>query len=243
MNLDYAQTMTLADAVIQGTDDLWKTQIFFAPSFPFMMDIGLKTKQRTNIFSSAQNCSGKKNGAFTGEVSASMLKSIGTDAVIVGHSERRLYFNETNQQIAEKINCALENELLPIICYGESKEQRDAGAQFEIIETQIKNSLFHLSDSQMSKVIIAYEPVWAIGTGVNATPLEVEEIHLFIRTLIKDKFGKEVSEKTRILYGGSMNSKNSADIFSCGNVDGGLVGGASLKADEFISIIKTLEGL
>jgi triosephosphate isomerase len=191
----------------------------------------------------AQNCSDKNSGAYTGEVAASMLASIGVDYVIIGHSERRNIFHESNAMLAEKIKRTLENSLLPLYCCGESHDQRKAGSQMEVVREQIETSLFLLHKNQLAECMIAYEPVWAIGTGVNATPAQAQEMHAFIRQLIEKKFGKQAAENISILYGGSITSRNAHDLFSCPDVDGGLVGGASLNAEEFIQIIQAMEKL
>ena len=187
---------------------------------------------------SAENCADKKSGAYTGEVSASMVASTGAEYVILGHSERRQYYGETAETLKEKTLLALENNLTPIFCIGEVLEQRENGTYFDVVKAQIENSLFNLSAEDFGKIILAYEPVWAIGTGKTATDDQAEEIHAFIRKLVEDKYGKEVAENTSILYGGSCNPSNAKALFSKPNVDGGLIGGASLKADSFIEIVK-----
>jgi triosephosphate isomerase len=241
MNLDYAQAMTLVDGILQMTDENMRTRIVLAPAFPYLTQVEMQSKLRTNIFIAAQNCSDKKSGAYTGEVSASMLRSIGVESVIVGHSERRTIFKETDEVIAEKIKRAVENDLQPIFCCGETLEERKVNSQFEVVKSQVREGIFHLSPEYFTDTIIAYEPVWAIGTGLNASSEQAQEMHLFIRNLVKEKYGPAVSEKTRILYGGSVNSKNAAELFNCPDVDGGLVGGASLKPEEFSSIIQAME--
>jgi triosephosphate isomerase len=187
-----------------------------------------------------QNCYYEDKGAFTGEISAKMIRSTGADYCLVGHSERRQYFNETNEVLKRKVDAVLSNALTPIFCCGEKLEERNAGRHFTTVETQIRESLFHLNNDDLSKIVIAYEPVWAIGTGVNASAEQAQEMHKFIRDLIKSKYGNDISDNMTILYGGSCNSKNADELFSNPDVDGGLIGGASLKADEFISIIRSL---
>ncbi len=241
MNLDYAQAMSLVDGIIQMTDDNMRTRIVLAPPFPYLTQIEMQSKLRTNIFIAAQNCSDKNSGAFTGEVSASMLRSIGVESVIIGHSERRTIFGESDDVIAEKTKRAIENELQPIFCCGESLAERKSEKHFDVVRSQLSKGLFHLSNEKISDVIIAYEPVWAIGTGVTATSAQAQEMHLFIRNLVTEKYGSAISGKIRILYGGSVNAKNAAELFGCPDVDGGLVGGASLKPDEFAEIIKAME--
>lgn len=186
----------------------------------------------------AQNCSEYANGAYTGEISAEMLSGIGVEFCIVGHSERRGYFGETNATVAKKVDRLLEQNIIPVVCCGEQLEDRKNGRHFEVVEKQIRESLFHLPANHFEHVVIAYEPVWAIGTGETATPAQAEEMHSFIRTLVEKKYGAEMAYNTYILYGGSCNAKNALDLFSQQNVDGGLIGGASLKADDFIAIIE-----
>ncbi len=190
---------------------------------------------------SAQNCHHEAKGAYTGEVSAAMIKSTGAGYVIIGHSERREYFAESNEILAKKIDLALENELIPIFCCGEKLEIREQSKHFELVETQIKASLYHLKENDFQKVVIAYEPVWAIGTGVTASNEQAQEMHKFIRKLIAEKYGLTVAGEITLLYGGSVNANNAAELFSQPDVDGGLVGGASLKAKDFITIINSLQ--
>ena len=191
----------------------------------------------TVIKVAAQNCADKESGAFTGEVSASMVKSTGVDTVILGHSERRAYYGETYPILKEKVLLALKNELKPIFCIGELKEEREANKQNEVVKAQLEGSVFNLSAEDFGKIVLAYEPVWAIGTGLTASSDQAQEIHAFIRSLIAIKYGKEVANNTTILYGGSCNAKNASELFSKPDVDGGLIGGASLKAADFKAII------
>ena len=212
-------------------------EIVIAPPYVLLSDVcGFAQAWEAKV--AAQNCSSENDGAFTGEVSASMLKSINADYVIIGHSERRNYFGETNQIVAKKISRALENNLLVICCIGESQTERESGKEFQTITHQLEECLFHLSNEQIKNIVIAYEPVWAIGTGKNATPEQAQEVHNYIRSVISGKFGKEISENISILYGGSCNPKNAKSIFSQPDVDGGLIGGASLIAKDFVEVIK-----
>ncbi len=185
----------------------------------------------------AQNCADKESGAYTGEVSAAMVKSTGANYVILGHSERRAYYGETYEILKEKVLLTLENELKPIFCIGELKEEREAGNQNEVVKAQLEGSVFNLSAEEFGKIILAYEPVWAIGTGLTATSEQAQEIHAYIRSLVADKYGEEVAEKTSILYGGSCNPGNAKELFANPDVDGGLIGGASLKSADFKAII------
>ncbi len=186
---------------------------------------------------SAENCADKVSGAFTGEVSAAMVKSTGAEYCILGHSERRAYYGETYEILKEKVQLALANELKPIFCIGEVKEEREAGKQNEVVKAQLEGSVFNLSAEDFGKIVLAYEPVWAIGTGLTATPEQAQEIHAYIRGLVAEKYGREVAENCTILYGGSCNAKNAAGLFANPDIDGGLIGGASLKAEDFKAII------
>lgn len=189
----------------------------------------------------AQNCYTKDEGAYTGEISAKMLSSIGCSFVILGHSERRQYFHETDELISEKILSALQNNLEPVYCCGETLDERNAGNHFTIVQKQIETALFLLSQEQILKVTVAYEPVWAIGTGVNATPEQAQQMHAHIRTLLSAQFGNTVAANIRILYGGSVKPANAKELFSQADIDGALVGGASLVAMDFLKIIEAAE--
>lgn len=185
----------------------------------------------------AENCADKESGAYTGEVSAAMIASTGAKYVILGHSERRAYYHETPEILKEKVRLALDNGLTPIFCVGEVLEEREAGKQNEVVYGQLAGSLFDLSAEDFSRLIIAYEPVWAIGTGKTATAAQAQEIHAYIRSVIADKYGKDVADNTSILYGGSCKASNARELFANPDVDGGLIGGASLKAADFKGII------
>ncbi|MGN0206988.1 MAG: triose-phosphate isomerase [Muribaculaceae bacterium] len=185
----------------------------------------------------AENCADHKSGAYTGEVSAAMVASTGAKYVILGHSERRQYYHETAEILKEKTLLALENGLTPIFCIGEVLEERENGTYFDVIKAQVEDSLFNLSAEDFGKIVLAYEPVWAIGTGKTATADQAEEIHAFIRNLIAEKYGKEVAENTSILYGGSCKPSNAKELFAKPNVDGGLIGGAALAVDSFMGIV------
>jgi triosephosphate isomerase len=198
-------------------------------------DVGLEN----NFSVGAQNCSNHESGAYTGEISAAMLKSLEVQYCIVGHSERRKYFNETHQELAEKVNLLLDNEISPIFCCGEVLEEREAGKYFDVVKAQVADSLFHLNEDELRNVVIAYEPVWAIGTGKTASSDQAQEIHAFIRGLLTEKYNAELAEDITILYGGSCNPKNAKDLFAQKDVDGGLIGGAALKADDFLAIVQS----
>ena len=191
----------------------------------------------TKVHLAAQNCAEKESGAYTGEISASMVKSTGAEYVILGHSERRAYYGETYEILRNKVLVALKNDLKPIFCIGELKEEREANQQNEVVKAQLEGSVFNLTEEEFSKIVLAYEPVWAIGTGLTATAAQAQEIHAYIRSLVADKYGKEVADNTSILYGGSCNPGNAAELFANPDVDGGLIGGASLKVADFKAII------
>jgi len=186
----------------------------------------------------AQNCANKASGAYTGEVSAEMVASTGAKYVILGHSERRAYYHETAGILKEKVLLALENNLTPIFCIGEVLEEREANRHFDVVKSQVTASLFGLSKEDFSRIVLAYEPVWAIGTGKTATAAQAQEMHAFIRNTLSEKYGEEVAENTSILYGGSCNASNAKELFSNPDVDGGLIGGASLGVDKFMPIIE-----
>jgi len=212
------------------------TQVLVIPPFPYLME-AVRSSHEAAFQVGAQNCSEHASGAYTGEVSASMVASTGASHVLVGHSERRQYFEESNFVLAEKANQALANGLVPIYCCGETLQERQAKEHFAVIETQLVQALFHLSEADIRKVILAYEPVWAIGTGETASPEQAQEVHAFIRQLMEEQYGEEVASSISILYGGSCKPSNAQELFSQPDVDGGLIGGASLDADAFVQII------
>lgn len=242
MNLTLEQANKLVDDLLNCNVDLKDDQqVIFAVPFPYLISIKEKINDKSNYFIAAQNCYFQKSGAYTGEVSAEILYSIGTEYVIIGHSERREYFNENHQMLAEKIMLCLQYNLKPIFCCGEPLSIREANEQNAYVETQLKESLFNLTDQQLTNFLIAYEPIWAIGTGKTASAEQAEEMHAHIRNVISNQYGKEVAESISILYGGSVKGANAKEIFSKENVDGGLVGGASLVSQEFLTIIKGLK--
>jgi triosephosphate isomerase (TIM) len=216
-------------------------QVVFAAPFPFLIMANSEVADEPNYFIAAQNCYNKKSGAYTGEVSVDMLESINIKFCVIGHSERREYFNESNAVLAEKINLLLEKNITPVFCCGESLNIREANTQNTYVATQLQESLFHLTAAQMSKVVIAYEPIWAIGTGKTASSAQAQEMHAHLRSVLANQFGKDVANEISILYGGSVKAANAVEIFSQPDVDGGLVGGASLIAEEFVAIIKALK--
>jgi triosephosphate isomerase len=242
MNLTLQQAESLIDELIKIPHNLNDNQLaIFGAPFPYLIAIKNKLEGKKNVFVAAQNCYTKKSGAYTGEVSADMLKSVGINYVILGHSERREYFNENNTMLAEKVNICLETGLKPIFCCGEPLHIRESGTQNSFVEIQLKESLFHLSPVQISGFIIAYEPIWAIGTGKTATSDQAQEIQMYIRSVFSKKYGNEIAQSISILYGGSVKANNAKEIFGKPDVDGGLVGGASLIAAEFAAIINGLK--
>jgi triosephosphate isomerase (TIM) len=215
--------------------------MIFAVPAPYLPMAQQKLRNKEQVFVAAQNCHSKKSGAYTGEISVDMLSSLGIQYVLIGHSERREYFNESNAFLAEKINTCLESNIHPIFCCGEPLQIRESATQNVYVAKQLKESLYHLSADQLRKVVIAYEPIWAIGTGKTASSDQAQEMHAFIRANISSVYGNEVADSISILYGGSVKAANAVEIFSQPDVDGGLVGGASLIADEFVAIINGLQ--
>lgn len=237
MNLNFNEAQDLVDEMLDRLEEHeLNCEVIICPPFPYleMLTDFEFDEQQFNV--GAQNCSAFEKGAYTGEVSASMLKSLGVDYCIIGHSERRKYFGETDEMLVNKVNQLINNEISPIFCVGEQLEDRDAGRHFDVVRQQIEKGLFHLGKDEIANTIIAYEPVWAIGTGKTATPAQAEEMHAFIRDLLRKQYGDDIADAITILYGGSCNAENATDVFSQPDVDGGLIGGASLKADAFVSI-------
>ncbi len=218
---------------------LGKTRVIVAPTFVNLYS-AVKRAKKSKIEVVAQNMHQAKNGAFTGEISADMLLDIGIKTVILGHSERRTYFGETDEILKNKVDTALENNLEVIFCFGELLEDRKSDNHFKVVENQLKKALFHLNKKDLKNIILAYEPVWAIGTGETASPEQAQEMHAFIRSLLNEQYGEKTSNGVSILYGGSVKPTNAKEIFSKPDVDGGLIGGASLKVDDFTAIIKSI---
>ena len=242
MNLTFQQGEKLLDDILNADIKLKEhQQTMFAVPFPYLLMARSEVEEQRNYYVAAQNCYHRKNGAFTGEVSVEMLHSLAVPFCIVGHSERREYFNESNAMLADKLNLCLENFITPIFCCGESLTIREAGTQNQFVEKQLEESLFHLSAEHVQKIVIAYEPIWAIGTGKTATSAQAQEMHAYLRSVLAGKYGNEVASNISILYGGSVKASNAKEIFSQPDVDGGLVGGASLIADEFVTIINSLK--
>lgn len=242
MNLTYQQAEQLIDDILVTDTTLEPhQQVVFAVPFPYLAMANIAVADKGYYAIAAQNCFYKSSGAYTGEVSVEMLYSLGIHYCLVGHSERREYFHESNKELADKLDLLLIQGLTPIFCCGESLDIRESNMQDEYVELQLKESLFHLTPEQIAKIHIAYEPVWAIGTGKTATTQEAQQMHAHIRSLLAGHYGKEVADGISILYGGSVKASNAKDLFSQRDVDGGLVGGASLSAQEFIQITKALK--
>ncbi len=242
MNLDAIEAKTLVSEIINSpTSAGTGTEVIFGVPSIFLTSILDLVKGHPSFHVAAQNIHQEPNGAYTGEISANMVASVGVSHVIIGHSERRQYFGEDDALLAKKICIALEYSLTPIFCLGEDLAQRESGQTFDVVRDQLANTAFGLSAEEFSKLIIAYEPVWAIGTGKTASPEQAQEVHAYLRRLIEGKYGKKVADETSILYGGSVKPSNAAELFSCEDIDGGLVGGASLKSEDFISIIQAME--
>ena len=242
MNLTYQQAEKLIDDLMALPHNLSvNQQVVFGVPFPYLTMVTGKLQGKQNVFVAAQNCYTKMNGAYTGETSIEMLQSIGVNHIIIGHSERREYFNESNEILAQKVDLCLANNVTPIFCCGESLSIREANEQDVFVAKQLQESLFHLSAEQIVKVVIAYEPIWAIGTGKTATSQQAQDIQAFIRNEIAKKYNVEVANSISILYGGSVKAANAKEIFNMQDVDGGLVGGAALNAVEFNAIINALK--
>ncbi len=231
-----------ADDLVNGIMELLEkkelgknTLMILCPPFPYLEMVSDYSND-SYFMVGAQNVNDNEKGAYTGEVSAEMLSSMDIEYCIVGHSERRAYYGETDAMIAKKVDQLLKHEIRPIVCCGEVLEEREAGKQFDVVKRQITDGLFHLSAEQFKGLVIAYEPVWAIGTGKTATPEQAQEIHAFIRKTIADKYGKEVADEISILYGGSCKPSNAKELFANPDVDGGLIGGAALQAEDFVNI-------
>lgn len=237
MNTTPVEGVELVKAVAAKKGEVCSCVNFIVcPPFTHLSEV-VKNSRGTGIGVGAQNCAAEAKGAFTGEVSAEMIASLGVEYVILGHSERRQYYGETSETLNKKMAQAYANGLTPIYCVGEKLEEREAGRHFEVVKAQIEEVVFNLSAEQFAKLIIAYEPVWAIGTGKTATSEQAEEIHAFIRKTLAEKFG-EAAEQTPLLYGGSCKPSNAKELFAQNDIDGGLIGGAALKADDFIAIGK-----
>ncbi len=243
MNLDVDASKKLAMDISNDIQNLEtnNTRIIIAPTatnlYPVFHQLGMDTR----VELAAQNMHQAKNGAFTGEISAEMIHSVGITNVILGHSERRTYFNETDEALAEKVSTALQNNLEAIFCFGEVLEERQTNNHFKVVESQLQKALFHLCEIDWKHIILAYEPVWAIGTGETASPEQAQEMHAFIRKVIAKKFGETIAQEVSILYGGSVKPSNAKEIFSQPDVDGGLIGGAALNSADFVALVAAIQ--
>jgi len=242
MNLSFQQGEKLVNDILAADVRLKQHQkVIFAVPFPYLLMIRSGVEEEKNYYAAAQNCYHKKNGAYTGEISAEMLHSLAIPYCIIGHSERREYFNESDETLREKLDRCFENFVTPIFCCGEPLAIRESGTQNQFVQSQLQASLYHLPAERITSLIIAYEPIWAIGTGKTATTAQAQEMHAFLRSVLAAQYGQDAADQVPILYGGSVKASNAKELFACPDVDGGLVGGASLVAQDFIEIIKALK--
>ncbi len=239
MNKNAEETEDLINELIAKIPTDCEAQVIIAPTFVNLAS-AVDHLEFTNIGVAAQNMHASENGAFTGEISADMLKSVGVNTVILGHSERRAIFHETDSMIAFKVDTALKHEMKVIFCFGEELKDRQSKQHFNIVENQLRDGLFHIDNAAWANIILAYEPVWAIGTGETASPEQAQEMHEFIRETVRKTFGSDIAEDLSILYGGSVKPDNAKEIFSKPDVDGGLIGGAALKSDDFVAIVTAI---
>ncbi|WP_140938969.1 triose-phosphate isomerase [Sphingobacterium lumbrici] len=240
MNLNYEEGVSLFSEIVNMVKDevIGTQEIVVCSPAIHLSSLGKLASTSSNVAIGAQNIHQAESGAYTGEISASQVKSIGASHVILGHSERRAYFGETDELLSEKVNAALKCNLVPIFCIGETKDERESERFFDVIQAQLEKGLFHLSNEEFAKVVLAYEPVWAIGTGLTASPEQAQEVHAFIRETVANQYSPEIADNTTILYGGSCNPSNAGTLFSQPDIDGGLIGGASLKSRDFLEIVK-----
>jgi len=239
MNKTLPEAIELVENILKANTSAEVYKIFIPP-FPFIYPVSKAIeKTASHFFVGAQNLHDKESGAYTGETSLAALTSVGASYVLVGHSERRSYFNESAEFLKNKINTCIAGKITPIYCFGEVLAEREANKHFEIIEQQLNESVFHLSAEEITKVVLAYEPVWAIGTGKTASPQQAQEVHQFIRACLEKKYNKQIADSISILYGGSCNAQNAKELFFMPDIDGGLIGGASLKAEDFVTIINS----
>ncbi len=239
MNCTFQEAEELALEIAEDIDELdIKCEVVICPPAPYL-EMASDIADESKLQVGAQNISQYEGGAYTGEIAAPMLASMEIPFCIIGHSERRKYFGEDNAVLAEKTDKLLDHNIIPIFCCGELIEERNANNHFDIVKSQLEEGLFHLNEDEFSNIVIAYEPVWAIGTGVTASPEQAQEMHAYIRKLIATKYGNSTAEQTTILYGGSCNAKNARILFSQEDVDGGLIGGASLNSEDFLAIINS----
>lgn len=242
MNKSYDEGMALVSELSNMVKDEYhgSAEVVIIPPALYINSVSRMTADFENISTGAQNCSNHTSGAYTGEISASMVRSCGGKYIIIGHSERRQYFGETNDWLAKKIDAVLAENLNPIYCVGETLDEREGNTHFDVLKTQVSEGLFHLSAEQMDSVVIAYEPVWAIGTGKTASTQQAQEVHAFIRNLVKEKYNATVADNLTIQYGGSVKADNAAELFAAPDIDGALVGGAALQSRSFADIVKAM---
>lgn len=242
MNKTQDQALTLVKEIqdLMAKYQPGANKVIVAPPYPYLGELSKLTTDTNGLYVAAQNCHEQVSGAYTGEISAAMLESLGVDYVILGHSERREYFNETNEQLEQKVNAALAHGLVPIFCCGEPLEVREANQQQKYVNRQLTESLFQLDEQSYAKLVLAYEPIWAIGTGKTASAEQAQQMHASIREHLASQFGRELANQTSILYGGSCKPSNAKEIFAGEDVDGGLIGGASLNAQDFMAIANSL---
>jgi triosephosphate isomerase len=239
MHKNAEQTEDLLNELIAKLPTETVAKVIVAPTFVNLAS-AVAHLEFTNITVAAQNMHQAEGGAFTGEISADMLKGVGVQSVILGHSERRALFHETDAIIADKVNTALAHDMTVLFCFGEELKDRQSKNHFNVVENQLKDGLFHIEEKDWNNIVLAYEPVWAIGTGETASPDQAQEMHEFIRETVLKSFGKDIAENVSILYGGSVKPDNAKEIFSKPDVDGGLIGGAALKADDFVAIVTAI---
>ena len=239
MNLNRVDGVALVEDVLSLLPTDNNTHVIFSPAFLYLYKVAKMCTNISKVVTASQDCSANTKGAFTGEISAEMIASCGAKYIVLGHSERRANFNESNQLLKEKVAQAFTNDLKVIFCCGESLQQREDGVHFDWLKSQISESLFHLTADEFTNIVIAYEPIWAIGTGVTASSEQAQAIHAFIRGVLADKYGNDVAESISILYGGSCKSSNAKELFSQKDIDGGLIGGASLNASDFVTITQS----
>ena len=239
MNLNRTEGIALVEGVLAKLPTDNNTHVVFAPSFVYLHKVAKMCANNSKVVAAAQDCSANEKGAFTGEVSANMIASCNAKYVVLGHSERRANFKESNEFLKTKVRQAFSNDLKVIFCCGESLVQRESGMHFNWIRAQISESLFYLSTEGFKNIVIAYEPIWAIGTGVTASTDQAQEMHAFIRNILVEQYGNELALSTSILYGGSCKPSNAKELFSCQDIDGGLIGGACLNSEDFIAITQS----
>lgn len=240
MNMNYTEATSLYNELKNGIGEMDENvQVIIAPPSIYLSEFSQTKNER--ILLAAQNCNENESGAYTGEISPSMLASIGVEYCLVGHSERREYYKESNELLKLKVNGLLTANVTPIYCFGEVLAEREAINHFNVVKEQLSKALFHLTEEEITKLILAYEPVWAIGTGVTASPEQAQEMHGFVRELLAEKYGQSIADGVSILYGGSCKPANAKELFSNPDVDGGLIGGAALKTETFIPVINGFE--